>query len=95
MRVRMCVCVCVISSVRKCEGGEGQALGQIDPRKISTKKKTVLYHNVKTLKNVIITNVKSILVWRSQKRQPANSADPDQTSQIAASDQGLQCLQLV
>ena len=34
----------------------------------------------------------NILAWEPSKGQLANSADPDQTSQNAASDQGLHCL---
>ena len=35
-----------------------------------------------------------IAVWRPLKGQLANSADPDQMLQNAASDQGLHCLQI-
>ena len=37
----------------------------------------------------------SIEGWRPLKGYLANSADPDQTPQNAASDQGLHCLQIV
>ena len=36
----------------------------------------------------------TIVVWRPLKGQMANSVDPDQTPQNAASDWSLQCLQV-
>ena len=38
---------------------------------------------------------KPIVVWRALKGYLENSADPDQTPQNAASDQGIHCLQIV
>ena len=38
---------------------------------------------------------KPILVWKLPKKLHVNSADPDQTPQKTASDQGLLCLQII
>ena len=47
------------------------------------------------LNEYYLTNVYPIVVGRPVKGYLANSGDPDQTPQNAASDQGLHCLQIV